>query len=180
MQVARRRHERYQMNLLTYCMAMLFALSVTHVLAQSPKIGFVNAARIEKESVLALQIVEELKKEFAQREQQLIALQKQGIALQSELEKAGAKMSPDERQTKEKNLAAVGQQFEQLRRSVTEDVEIAKREKLTRLLEQANAVVRAVAEAGKFDLIVQEAVYSTSQIDITDQVLKEIAKRAGK
>ena len=168
------------MKLLIYCIASIFAFSVTDVIAQSPKIGYVSAARIEKESALAMQIIEELKKEFAQREQQLQALQKQGIELQTQREKEGAKMPPAERQAKEKNLAAVGQQFEQLRRSVAEDLEVAKREKLTRLLEQANAVVRAIAEAEKFDLIVQEAVYNNKQIDITDQVLKEIAKRAGK
>ena len=168
------------MKLLIYCIVGIFAWSATQVVAQAPKIGYVSAARIEKESALALQIIEELKKEFGQREQQLQALQKQGIELQTQLEKDGAKMPAAERQAKEKNLAAVGQQFEQLRRSVAEDLEVAKREKLMRLLEQANAVVRSIAEAGKFDLIVQEAVYSNKQIDITDQVLKEIAKRAGK
>ena len=168
------------MKFLTYLSAAIFVSSITQVFAQSPKIGFVNAARIEKESVLAVQIIEELKKEFGPREQQLIALQKQGIDLQTQLEKEGAKMQPSERQAREKTLAAVGQQFEQLRRSVAEDLEVAKREKLTRLLEQANAVVRAIAEAGKYDLIVQEAVYNNAQVDITDQVLKEIAKRAGK
>src|SRR5688500_14572496 len=106
------------MKLLSYCIAGIFALSVNDVLAQSPKIGYVSAARIEKESALAVQIIEELKKEFGQREQQLQALQKQGIELQTQLEKDGAKMPPAERQAKEKNLAAVGQQFEQLRRSV--------------------------------------------------------------
>ena len=168
------------MKLLTYCIAGILALFITEVIAQAPKIGYVSAARIEKESVLAIQIIEELKKEFAPREQQLQALQKQGIDLQTQLEKEGAKMSAADRQTKEKSLAAIAQQFEQLRRSVAEDLEVAKREKLVRLLEQANAVVRSIAEAGKFDLIVQEAVYSNKQIDITDQVLKELAKRAGK
>ena len=89
-------------------------------------------------------------------------------------------MPPGERQAKEKNLAAVAQQFEQMRRSMAEDLEALRREKLARALEQVNAVIQAVAEAGKYDLIVQEAVYTNSQLDITDQVLKEIAKRAGK
>ncbi|HEV8517544.1 MAG TPA: hypothetical protein VGQ54_03155 [Burkholderiales bacterium] len=39
--------------------------------------------------------------------------------------------------------------------------------------------MKSIAEAGKFDLIVQQAIYSSTQIDITDQVLKEMAKRAG-
>ncbi|HKA42840.1 MAG TPA: hypothetical protein VKF40_12695 [Burkholderiales bacterium] len=39
--------------------------------------------------------------------------------------------------------------------------------------------MKAVAEAGKFDLILQQATYARSGIDITDQVLKELARRSG-
>ena len=168
------------MKLLTCCFAAILALSITHAAAQSLKIGFINVTRIEKESALSQQMAEELKKEFGPREQQLQALQKQGLDLRAQLEKDGEKMPPEERLAKEKNLTALAQQFEQMRRSTAEDLEMVRREKLMRLLEQANAAVKAVAEAGRFDLIVQEAVYSTTQIDITDQVLKEIAKRAGR
>ena len=168
------------MNFSTYCMAAVLVLSANFVAAQSTKIGYINAARIEKESVLTQQVAEEIKKEFAPREQQLLALQKQGLDLQTLLEKEGDKMPAAQRQGREKSLAAISQQFEQLRRSTAEDLDVVRREKVSRVLEQANAVIRAVAEAGKFDLIVQESVYSNAQVDITDQVLKEIAKRAGK
>ena len=45
--------------------------------------------------------------------------------------------------------------------------------------EEATAAIKAVAEAGKYDLILQQATYARPGIDITDQVLKEMAKRAG-
>lgn len=161
---------------------LLAALSamLTVASAQSTKIGYINAARIEKESVLSQQLVEEIRREFGPREQQLANLQKQGLALQAELEKAGDKMPAAERTEKERNLASLSQQFEKLRRALAEDLDVVRREKILKMLEQANAVIRAVAEAGKYDLIVQETVFSASSIDITDQVLKEIARRAGK
>jgi outer membrane protein len=168
------------MKLSIHGIAAILALSANLVVAQSPKIGYINAARIEKESVLTQQVAEELRKEFAPREQQLQSLQKQGMDLQAQLEKEGDKMPAAERQAKEKSLAAISQQFEKLRRSTAEDLDIVRREKIMRVLEQANAVIKAVAEAGKYDLIVQESVYSSKQLDITDQVLKEIARRAGK
>ena len=168
------------MNVLNYCIAALLALAATGAAAQSVKVGYINVARLEKESALSQQAMEELKKEFAGREQQLQALQKQGLDLQAQLQKEGDKMPAADRQAKEKQLSGLAQQFEQLRRATAEDFEVSRREKVGRILQQANAVVRAVAEEGKFDLIVQEAVYSNIAIDITDQVLKEIARRGGK
>ena len=168
------------MKLLSRCIAGMLALFVTHGMAQSPKIGFVNGARIEKESALMQQAAEDIKKELAPREQQLQSLQKQGVDLQNELQKAGDKMPAAERQAKEKNLNTIVQQFEQTRRSLAEDLEVLRREKFARAVEQVNAIIQGIADAGKYDLIVQEAVYNNAQVDITDQVLKEIAKRAGK
>ena len=44
------------------------------------------------------------------------------------------------------------------------------REALARVIADANSVIRAIAEAGKYDLILQESVYFSKGVDITDQV----------
>ena len=46
-----------------------------------------------------------------------------------------------------------------------------KNEELQSVLERANRVIRQVAEAEKFDLVIQEAVYINPKHDITDKVL---------
>jgi outer membrane protein len=43
------------------------------------------------------------------------------------------------------------------------------------VLERANRVIKQIAEKNNYDLIVQEAVYVSPRIDITDQVLKALA-----
>jgi len=48
-----------------------------------------------------------------------------------------------------------------------------------RIIGEINTVITAIAEAEKFDLILQQAIYSSGQIDLTDRVIKEMAKRAG-
>ncbi len=40
------------------------------------------------------------------------------------------------------------------------------------MLERANKVVKQVAEAEKYDLVLQEAVYVNPKHDITDKVIK--------
>ncbi len=167
------------MKFLLRCSVFVFALMPLLAASQALKIGYVNGARVESESPLTKLAIEQMKKEFASRQQQLEELQKQGSTLQNELEKDGAKMQPADRQTKEKRLAALAQQFEQQQRSYVEDVDTRQREFRAQVIAEINGIIKNIAEAGKFDLIVQQAIYSSSQIDITDQVLKEMAKRAG-
>jgi outer membrane protein len=165
------------MRFVKCCTVILLVLLATHAAAQSLKIGYVNGVRLERESAMTKQAIEEIKKEFASREQQLQELQKQGSDLQGELEKEGLKMKPADKQAKEKRLAALAQQFEQMQRSFAEDVDARQREAQARVLTEVNAIIKDIAEAGKFDLVVQQAVYNSAQMDITDQVLKEMAKR---
>jgi len=44
------------------------------------------------------------------------------------------------------------------------------------VLERTNKVIRQIAEAEKYDIVFQEAVYASKRIDITDKVLKELSK----
>ena len=165
-------------KVLPFCATLLLVLLPAYADAQPLKIGYVNVTRIEGESALAKRDAETLKKEFAPREQQLQELQKQGNDLQKDLEQNGAKMPAAEKQTKEKRFAAMAQQYQQLQRSLVEEVEARKRESFAVFIGEVNAIIKGLAEAGKFDLILQQAVYSSSQLDITEQVLKEIAKRS--
>jgi len=161
-----------------YCALTLFALFATAAAAQPTKIGYVNVVRIENESALAKASLEQLKKEFAPREQQLAEMQKTGNALQADLEKNGATMPAAERQAKEKRITAMLQQYQQMQRSMAEDFEVRKRESFGGFLAEVNTIIKNIAEAGKYDLILQQAVYNSAQTDITEEVMKELAKRA--
>ena len=43
------------------------------------------------------------------------------------------------------------------------------------MLEKANRAVKQIAEAEKYDVILQEAVYASPRIDITDKVVKALS-----
>ncbi len=44
------------------------------------------------------------------------------------------------------------------------------------MLERANKTIRQIAEAEKYDIIFQEAVYASPRIDITDKVIKALTE----
>nr|MBP6617527.1 OmpH family outer membrane protein [Burkholderiaceae bacterium] len=49
-----------------------------------------------------------------------------------------------------------------------------KNEELQQVLERANRIIKQVAEAEKYDVILQEAVYFNPKLDITDKVIKAL------
>ena len=57
-------------------------------------------------------------------------------------------------------------------REFQEDLNGRRNEELQQVLDKANKAVKVVADAEKYDLIVQEVVYTNGKHDITDKVLK--------
>ncbi|MDP1898460.1 MAG: OmpH family outer membrane protein, partial [Sulfurimicrobium sp.] len=50
-------------------------------------------------------------------------------------------------------------------------------EELSAVQERANKAIIAIAESEKFDLILQEAVYASHRIDVTEKVLKALSEK---
>ena len=83
-------------------------------------------------------------------------------------------LSETQRTTKQRQLADQDREFQRKRREFQEDLNARKNEELQMVLEKANKVVKQVAEAEKYDLILQEAVYINPKHDITEKVIKVI------
>lgn len=139
------------------------------------KIGFVNTDRVFREAAPAVKAQKKLEKEFAAREQELQKVAKQARDLQAKLEKDGVTMSESDRHAKERDLANLNREFQRQQREFREDLNLRRNEELASVQERANKVIMSIAESEKFDLILQEAVYASPRIDITDKVLKALA-----
>ena len=140
------------------------------------KIGFIDAERINRESAPAERASKQLEKEFAPRAQELQRREGQIKALQGQLEKDAVTMSESDRRAKEQELARMSLDFQRMQREYREDLNLRRNQELSALFERANRVIRQIAEAEKFDLILQEAVYRSPRMDITDRVLKALAE----
>lgn len=157
------------------------ALATSPATAQSLKIGFVNTSRLETESVPAQRAMEELRKEFEPREKQIVELQRQIKIDQDRFNaaKAANSMPAAELQQLGNSIATRMRDSDNMVYGLQADFEQRKKERGAKLIEESVGVIRAVAEQGKYDLIVHEAAFVRSAVDITDQVLKELARRAG-
>jgi outer membrane protein len=139
------------------------------------KIGFIDAERINRESAPAEGASKRLEKEFAPRAQELQRREAQIKSLQGQLEKDAMTMSESDRRTREQELSRQTLDFQRLQRSYTEDLNLRRNQELQTLFERANRVIKQIAEAEKYDLILQEAVYRSPRLDITERVLKALA-----
>lgn len=139
------------------------------------KVGFIDADRINRESVPAERATKKLEKEFAPREQEVRKLEQQIKALQGQLEKDGVTMSESDRRNKETELGRQTRDYQRLQREFREDLNLRRNEELASLFERANKVIKQIAESEKFDIILQEAVYRSPRIDITEKVLKALS-----
>lgn len=156
--------------------ALALALCATAASAAELKIGFIDAERINRESVPAERASKQLEKEFAPRAQEMQRREAQIKSLQGQLEKDAMTMSESDRRAKEQELARMSLDFQRMQREYREDLNLRRNQELAALFERANRVIKQIAESEKFDLILQEAVYRNPRIDITDKVLKALAE----
>lgn len=152
----------------------LFSFSQASVGAEL-KIGFVDQERITRDSAPADRASKQLEKEFAPRAQEIQRREGQIKTLQGQLEKDALTMSESDRRAKEQELGRLTLDFQRMQREYREDLNLRRNQELGALFERANRVIKQIAEAEKYDLILQEAVYRTPRIDITDRVLKALS-----
>ena len=157
--------------------ALAFALAAGSAVADAAelKIGFIDAERINRESAPAEVASKRLEKEFAPRAQDLQRRESQIKSLQAQLEKESMTMGESDRRSKEQELQRLTLDFQRLQREYREDLNLRRNQELQSLFERANRVIKQIAEAEKFDLILQEAVYRSPRLDITERVLKALA-----
>jgi len=162
---------------LTTLLAGVLLCAAVSVPANDMKVGFVSTERLFRESAPAVRALKKLEKEFQNRDAEVQKLAKQAKDLQAQLEKEGVTMSESDRRNKEQDLARMNRDLQRVQREFREDLNLRKNEELALVLERANKVIQEIAEKEKFDLILQEAVYRSPRIDITDKVLKALVDK---
>ncbi|NML25361.1 OmpH family outer membrane protein [Zoogloea dura] len=156
--------------------ALLLAGFAQVAAADAVKVGFVNSDRVMKEATPAKKAQQKLEKEFEKRDQDLQRLAKQLQGMQEALEKNGMTMGEAERRNKEREFNDLNRDFQRKQREFREDLNQRRNEELASVLERANRTIKQIAEADKYDIIFQEAVYASPRIDITDKVIKALSE----
>ncbi len=155
--------------------ALSVVLPATQASAAELKVGYVNTQRIFRDAPTAVKAQKRIEAEFSKRDQDLQRMAKQLQGLQETLEKNSVTMSESERRGKEKELNDLSREFQRRQREFREDLNLRQNEENAAIIEKANKAIKQLAESEKFDLIVQDVVWVSPRLDVTDKIIKALS-----
>lgn len=155
-------------------LAAALGLATMTAVAQDFRVGFVNTDRIFREANLAKTAQTKLEQEFSRREKEMQTLASQLKSASEKFEREAPTLAESQRVLRQRQLVEQDRDFQRKQREFQEDLNLRKNEELQGVLERANRVIKQVAEAEKYDLVIQEAVYINPKHDITDKVLSSL------
>jgi outer membrane protein len=161
----------------TMAVFMAAALAMPAASAAGLKVGFVNVQEIMAKAPQAEAARAQLKQEFGNREKSLTAqrgaIQKQ----EADLNRNASVMSADKKSAAEKALRDKMSSFNRDMGSFRDDFNMKRNELLQGLQKKIFDAITKVAKDGGYDLVLTSGVvYASDKVDLTKQVLAELAK----
>jgi outer membrane protein len=157
-------------------LAAAFSVYSGGVLAEM-KIGFVDTAKLMEAAPQVKAAQSKIESEFAPREKALVGLQRDIRTLEDRVSRDGAVMSESERTKLERDILSKRRDLKRTQEEFRDDLNIRRNEVLAKLQRDVFEAVTKFAKEQKYDLILsQGVVYSSEKIDVTEGVLKNLAK----
>ncbi|MDZ4255074.1 MAG: OmpH family outer membrane protein [Sulfuritalea sp.] len=157
-----------------YILAGIALISFSAAVLAESKIGFVNSQKILNDAPQAARAKKKIEKDFEKRDQDLQRIAKQLQGMQENIDKNAVTMGESERRGKEREFGELNRDFQRKQREFREDLSQRQNEEMAAIFERVNKIIKQIAEAEKYDIIFQEAVYANPRIDITDKVIKAL------
>ena len=142
--------------------------------AQELKVGVVNLDRVLRDAAPAKAAQAKLDAEFNRRAKELNESELKLKTASDKFERDAPTLGESERIRRQRELVDQDRELQRKRREFQEDLNQRKNEELANVLERANKVVKQIFDQEKFDLILQEAVFASSRVDITEKVIKAL------
>lgn len=139
-----------------------------------PRIGFVNTERILREANIAKSAQQKLEQEFSRRDKEVQEMAARLKQMSERLDREAAVTPDADRLRRQREFADLDKEFQRKQREFREDLNQRRNEELASVVERANRVIKQIAEQEKYDLILQESVFASARIDLTEKVLRTL------
>ena len=154
---------------------LMLVASLQPAFAQETKIGVVNLQFIVQSAPQTKAVMDALREEFAPREREIVAKQKELEDMTAKAQKDAAVMGETERRNAEKDLRDLQRDLQRLGQEYQEDLNLRQNEELGALQRTLVKEVQDYAAAQGYDLIVGDGVlYVSSAVNITEAVLEAV------
>ena len=162
---------------LKYSTALLLSLVVLSANAAG-KSAFINPAIILEQSPQARAASQALENEFKQRELDLRAMAVSIQDMEKKYQNDSAIMSAEQKKKVEDQLIQSKRKFQFDQQSVKEDLQLRRKQLIQELQKSISDVIRNYGEKNGYDFIFTEGVaYASDSVNITQEILKELAKQ---
>lgn len=168
-----------RMSLLMVC-CFVFGLVFANALLAADKVGYINLQRLVNESEMGQSAKEEILKLRREREQAAAAKLQEINRLKEIINAKDSKLSAAERREKLEEFQKAYKEYQRIVADAKEDISREDRQLVAIILDKADGVLKKVAKKQKYAIILKDpnAVgYLDPEVDITDEVLKELNKK---
>jgi outer membrane protein len=146
--------------------------------AQAPtgRIGFIYTERLMTESKLARVADEKIQAEFSKRQKQVDDMVKRFKSAREKFDDDAPKLNDIDRTRRTRELLDMEKDVQRMQREFNEDLLQRKNEERAAIAQRAFKLIEQVAEQEHLDVVLQEAIWASPRIDITDKILKLLDK----
>lgn len=153
----------------------LFAAFTMPAAAQQLRVGVVNIPALMEQAPQTKAAMDALQEEFAPRQREFLAKQKEFEDLSAKVQKDVAVMGETERRNAEKNLRDLQREVTRLQNEFREDLNLRQNEELGNLQRSLLKEVQDFAQQEGYDLVVGDGVlFASTAVNITDDVLRAV------
>lgn len=152
------------------------AMASSHAQSTPSRIGFVYTERLMTESKLAKVADEKIQGEFSKRQKQVDEMIKRYKSSREKFDEDAPKLSDADRVRRTRELLDMEKDVQRMQREFNEDLIQRKNEERTAIAQKAFKLIEQVAEQEHLDVVLQESVWTSPRIDITDKILKLLDK----
>jgi len=160
-----------RLALAAVCAATL-AQGVAHAQNAPGRIGFVYTERLMTESRLAKAADAKMQAEFSKRQKQVDDMVQRFKSAREKFDNEAPRLTDIERTRRTRELLDMEKDMQRMQREYNEDLFQRKNEERAAIAQKAFKLIEQVAEQEHLDAVLQEAVWSSPRIDITDKILK--------
>ncbi|WP_229261998.1 OmpH family outer membrane protein [Duganella guangzhouensis] len=140
------------------------------------RIAWISPERIYNESKLAKLAEEKLKEEFKSREKAMNEMAGRLKAASEKLDKDAPSLNEIDRNKRQRDVMDLDKEYQRRQREFREDLSQRTNEERQAISEKATKVIKQLANVEGFDIVLQDAVWASNRIDITDKVLAALDK----
>jgi outer membrane protein len=140
------------------------------------RIGFVYTERLMTESKQARNADEKIQAEFSKRQKQVDDVVARFKTAREKFDQDAPRLSDVDRTRRTRELLDMEKDLQRMQREFNEDLLQRKNEERAAIAQKAYKLIEQVAEQEHLDVVLQESVWTSTRIDITDRILKLLDK----